>query len=89
MSGHKLDSATAAMTFQERAGTKHNEAGQRLKSTKIHDWHLDRLAVVYVRQSSPHQVLHHRESRERQYALVHRAIALGWSRERVLVIDED
>ncbi len=89
MSGHKLDSATAAMTFQECAGTNHNEAGQRLKSTKIHDWHLDRLAIVYVRQSSPHQVLHHRESRERQYALVQRAIALGWSRERVLVIDED
>ncbi len=60
-----------------------------LRSPKIQDWHLDRLAIVYVRQSSPHQVLHHRESRERQYALVHRAAALGWPSERVLTIDED
>jgi DNA invertase Pin-like site-specific DNA recombinase len=47
------------------------------------------LAIVYIRQSSPHQVLHNRESRERQYALVERAVALGWSRQRVLVIDDD
>jgi DNA invertase Pin-like site-specific DNA recombinase len=59
------------------------------RSAKILDAHLDRLAVVYIRQSSPHQVLHNRESRERQYALVERALALGWSRPRVLVIDED
>lgn len=56
---------------------------------KILPKHLDRLAIVYVRQSSPYQVLHHRESRERQYALADRAVALGWSRQRVLVIDED
>jgi DNA invertase Pin-like site-specific DNA recombinase len=60
-----------------------------LRSGKISHEHLQRLAVVYVRQSSPHQVLHHRESRERQYALVDRAVALGWSHDRVLVIDED
>lgn len=59
------------------------------RPAKILDRHLDRLAVVYVRQSSTHQVLHNRESRERQYALVDRAVALGWSRQRVLVIDED
>jgi DNA invertase Pin-like site-specific DNA recombinase len=59
------------------------------RSAKILDQQLDRLAVVYVRQSSPHQVLHHRESRERQYALVERAVALGWPRQRVLVIDDD
>jgi hypothetical protein len=59
------------------------------RSAKILDRHLDRLSVVYIRQSSPHQVLHNRESRERQYALVDRAVALGWSRQRVLVIDED
>jgi DNA invertase Pin-like site-specific DNA recombinase len=56
---------------------------------KIHDHHLARLAIVYVRQSSPHQVLEHRESRERQYALADQAIALGWPPDRVLVIDED
>jgi DNA invertase Pin-like site-specific DNA recombinase len=60
-----------------------------LRSAKIQERHLDRLAVVYVRQSSPHQVVHNRESRERQYALVGHAVALGWPRERVLVIDED
>jgi DNA invertase Pin-like site-specific DNA recombinase len=62
---------------------------QGLRSAKIQNDHLDRLAAVYVRQSSPHQVLHHRESRERQYALVHRAVALGWAAERVVTIDED
>jgi DNA invertase Pin-like site-specific DNA recombinase len=56
---------------------------------KIQDVHLAKLAVVYVRQSSPHQVLEHRESRERQYALADHAVALGWPKDRVLVIDED
>lgn len=60
-----------------------------IRPAKILDHHLDRLAIVYIRQSTPYQVLHHRESRERQYALVDRAVALGWSRQRVLVIDED
>ena len=60
-----------------------------LRSSKIHDRHLDRLAIVYIRQSTPYQVLNHRESRERQYALVDHAIALGWPRERVVVIDDD
>jgi DNA invertase Pin-like site-specific DNA recombinase len=60
-----------------------------LRSSKIRDRHLDRLAVVYVRQSSPQQVLEHRESRERQYALAEHARALGWPAERVLIIDED
>ncbi len=58
-------------------------------SSKIHHEHLEKLAVVYVRQSSPKQVLEHRESRERQYALGDLAKALGWPAERVLVIDED
>ena len=56
---------------------------------KICDCHLNRLAIVYVRQSSPQQVLENRESRERQYALSENAIRLGWAPERVLVIDED
>ncbi len=58
-------------------------------STKLHEYHFTRLAVVYVRQSSPQQVAEHRESAARQYALVERAVALGWPRDRVLVIDED
>lgn len=45
--------------------------------------------MVYVRQSSPHQVVEHRESTALQYNLAHRAVDLGWPRERVLIIDED
>lgn len=58
-------------------------------STKIGPQHLALLALVYVRQSSLYQARHHRESRERQYALVDFALALGWPRERILVIDDD
>ena len=60
-----------------------------MRSPKILDLHLDRLAIVYVRQSDPQQVLNHRESRERQYALADHAVALGWPRDRVMVIDDD
>jgi DNA invertase Pin-like site-specific DNA recombinase len=60
-----------------------------LRSVKIHDRHLELLAIVYVRQSSLQQVLEHRESRERQYALADYAVALGWPRQRVLIIDDD
>jgi hypothetical protein len=56
-------------------------------SSKIAPRHLERLAVVYVRQSTAQQVLHHQESTRLQYALAERAAALGWPRERVLVID--
>ena len=58
-------------------------------AAKIQARHLQRWAVVYVRQSDPQQVLNHRESTELQYNLVQRAVELGWPRERVLVIDED
>ncbi len=50
---------------------------------------LKRLAVVYIRQSSPGQVLNNVESRERQYEFTDRAVSLGWPRERVVVIDQD
>jgi DNA invertase Pin-like site-specific DNA recombinase len=58
-------------------------------TSKIRDVHLDRLAIVYVRQSSPQQVMDNRESRERQYALADFARRLGWAVERIIVIDED
>lgn len=48
-----------------------------------------RLAYVYVRQSSLGQVTRHGESTDLQYRLVERAVALGWPRDRVRVIDED
>jgi Resolvase, N terminal domain len=60
-----------------------------LRSDKITDGHLQRLAMVYVRQSTQHQVLEHRESTARQYALAERAVALGWPSVAVEVIDED
>ena len=47
-------------------------------TAKINTTHLHRSAYVYLRQSSPHQVVHNRESTERQYALVSKATALGW-----------
>ncbi|MHC4091862.1 MAG: recombinase family protein [Planctomycetota bacterium] len=58
-------------------------------ANKIQPHHQQRLAMVYVRQSSPHQVLEHRESTALQYNLRGRAIEWGWPAERVLVIDED
>jgi DNA invertase Pin-like site-specific DNA recombinase len=60
-----------------------------MSASKIRDQHLDRLAMVYVRQSTPQQVLENRESRERQYALAQFAQRLGWSEERVVIVDED
>ena len=56
---------------------------------KIGPWHRDRLAAVYVRQSTAQQVADHQESTRLQYGLVERAAALGWAASRVLVIDED
>src|SRR5436189_445493 len=58
-------------------------------SSKVEARHLDRLSVVYVRQSSAKQVTENRESTEMQYRLRERAVALGWSASRVLVIDDD
>jgi DNA invertase Pin-like site-specific DNA recombinase len=58
-------------------------------SDKIRRPHLERLAVVYVRQSTQRQVLENRESTELQYKLTRRAEELGWRPDRVLVIDED
>ena len=56
---------------------------------KVAPWHRDRLAAVYVRQSTARQVRDHQESTRLQYGLAERAVALGWARSRVLVIDED
>lgn len=59
------------------------------RSGKIAPHHLDRLAVIYVRQSTLQQVERHRESTRLQYGLVEWAMQLGWPRQRTLVIDED
>src|SRR5882724_6297880 len=51
--------------------------------------HLDRKAVVYVRQSTPHQVIANQESLKLQYALSQRARDLGWREADIDVIDSD
>ena len=60
-----------------------------LRSPKLRAWHLDRSAFVYVRQSTPQQVIDHQESTARQYALAGRAVALGWAADRITTIDDD
>jgi len=55
--------------------------------SKITAEHLARCAYVYIRQSTPDQLVHNHESRRRQYALADRARQLGWT--RVEVIDDD
>ena len=51
--------------------------------------HLSRKAVIYIRQSSPHQVLTNQESLRLQYALRQRASDLGWKETDIEVIDAD
>lgn len=58
-------------------------------TAKLNRTHFERRAFVYVRQSTAMQVHEHIESKQRQYALVERAAALGWSRDSIEVIDED
>ena len=56
---------------------------------KLSTRHLERLAVVYVRQSSLRQVRENRESTARQYALREHALSLGWPAERIVTLDAD
>jgi len=60
-----------------------------MPSSKITTEHRAKQAVVYIRQSSPSQVLHHAESTDLQYRLVERALHFGWSADQITVIDED
>ena len=60
-----------------------------LASEKIRRQHRERLAIVYIRQSTVQQVERHQESTRLQYALVDRAFQLGWARETIVVIDDD
>lgn len=62
---------------------------ERARPHKIHPRHLDRRAIVYIRQSSMAQVHRNQESTKLQYSLVDMAKRLGWADQRVLVIDED
>ena len=56
---------------------------------KITAGHLSRQAIIYLRQSSAAQVEHNRESTDRQYALTAKALELGCSDDRIIIIDED
>jgi DNA invertase Pin-like site-specific DNA recombinase len=60
-----------------------------LSVEKINASHRGREAYVYVRQSTPSQMIHHTESLARQYELRERAVALGWPGHQVVVIDAD
>ena len=60
-----------------------------MRSELIDDRHLARRAVIYIRQSTPHQVLTNQESLRLQYDLRRRALDLGWREEDVEVIDSD
>jgi DNA invertase Pin-like site-specific DNA recombinase len=59
------------------------------RSLKITPTHLERQAVVYIRQSTPKQVRLNTESQHNQRALVERARSLGWAAERITVLDAD
>ena len=60
--------------------------GPAMISEKVRPHHLERKALLYVRQSSAHQVLHNRESSALQYAMRDRLAGLGWS--EIEVIDD-
>lgn len=59
------------------------------EQNKVKPDHLSRDAIVYVRQSTPGQVLTHKESTDRQYKLSDFAVSLGWKRDQIKIIDED
>ena len=56
---------------------------------KVTSAHLKRNAYLYIRQSTPRQVIANGESTKRQYALRQRAVALGWPEDHIIVIDHD
>ena len=56
---------------------------------KVTARHLELDAYLYIRQSTPRQVIENTESTQRQYALRDRAVALGWPRERIHTLDCD
>jgi DNA invertase Pin-like site-specific DNA recombinase len=58
-------------------------------SDRLRPQHLQRQAIVYIRQSSPGQVKNHPESYRVQKGLVSRALALGWSEDKIRVVQGD
>lgn len=62
---------------------------QMMNNTKIQNHHQERLAIIYVRQSTLQQVERHGESTKLQYSLVEKTYQFGWNKEQVVVIDDD
>ena len=93
MNVKRLERATsnAPATSAKKVSTKDDPPTSPVwrPSAKIRDRHGERLAIVYVRQSSAHQVLENRESRERQYALATLAQQFGWGPCRGRVHEPD
>ena len=85
----RVDEIATTPTCSARQEDRRSVEESLRPSSKIRPRHLDRLAIVYVRQSTAQQVLEHRESAAMQYDLQRRAAALGWAADRVIVIDED
>src|SRR3974377_338653 len=73
--------------MHERARHRPKRRRPSMIADKIRPHHLERKAILYVRQSSAHQVLHNRESSILQYAMRDRLTALGFT--EIEVIDED
>src|SRR5450755_2997172 len=75
MSARETVRPLATATPQPEAMHTAIPALRRARPGLITGWHLGLLAIVYIRQSTPQQILDHRESRERQYALANYAAA--------------
>lgn len=83
------DTCTTAAPDEAENAVISEPSLRRRPSGKIKSCHLQRSAIVYVRQSSLVQVNEHLESKDRQYALASYAEELGWAKQQVTVIDED
>ena len=68
---------------------KQREPLDHIPSSKVQPHHRDRIAIVYIRQSTLQQVQHHSESTKLQYALADKVQKMGWSKNQLLIIDED
>lgn len=56
---------------------------------KIQSFHKQKMAFIYLRQSTMHQVMHNQESTNRQYALEQKALQYGWDQTRIRIMDGD
>lgn len=58
-------------------------------NNKIQSFHQQKMACIYLRQSTMYQVMHNQESTDRQYALEHKALQYGWDASRIRIMDGD